>query len=81
MKGTLSYATYRNTGNFHCKNTIYLLQCKHAEELLYLKGNRALEQVSRHVVESPSMQIFKTYLDATCYTEPALVGRLDSMIS
>ena len=29
VKGNLSYATYRNTGNFHCKNTIYLLhpQC------------------------------------------------------
>jgi len=36
----------------------------HAEELLYGKGDGALEQVAREDVESPSMEIFKTHLDA-----------------
>ena len=56
------------------------------EELLYAKGDRALEQIAqREVVMSPSREVFKTYLDIfTCVTYskvPALKGGLDLVIS
>ena len=36
---------------------------EHEEELLHSEGDGALEQVPREVVESPSLEIFRTHLD------------------
>jgi len=36
---------------------------EHEEEFLHSEGDGALEQVAREVVESPSLEIFKTRLD------------------
>lgn len=39
-----------------------------AKELLDGKGYRALEQLPRVVVDSPSLEMFKTHLDAYLYS-------------
>ena len=40
---------------------------EHEKKLFYSEGDRALEQAAQRVMESPSLEIFKTCLDVFLY--------------
>jgi len=43
-----------------------VILCKE-EHIIHSEGDRALEQAAQEVVESPSLEIFKTRLDKVLY--------------
>ena len=57
VKNNLSYTTYRNTGNFHCKNTIYLSD----------KVEKRKEDSKQNIKITEDLQILKTKIYALNY--------------
>ena len=50
--------------------------CEQEEELLPSEGDGALERLPREVVESPSLEIFKTRSSAVCCRRPCFSRRV-----